>query len=131
MTLPRSKSLPPAARRGAAAYQVRNSGKKKEINILLLEDSPNDADLIQRALRAGGIAFRLQSVDTRSAFVNRLNKAPPDLILSDFTLPGFDGYEALRLAGEKCPNVPFIFVTGTMGDEVAIETLKRGATDYV
>src|SRR6185503_9328685 len=59
------------------------------------------------------------------------DKAPPELILSDFSLPTLDGYSALAIAREKCPDAPFIFVTGTLGEEVAIETLKKGATDYV
>ena len=104
---------------------------KNETRILLLEDSVTDAELIRYALRQGGLLFGLDRVHNRSAFTLQLEKAPPDLILSDFSLPGFDGYTALALAREKCPDVPFIFVTGTMGEEVAIETLKKGATDYV
>src|SRR5206468_1095196 len=64
-------------------------------------------------------------------FIRELEKNPPDLILSDYALPGFDGYAALDIAKRKAPNTPFIFVTGTLGEEVAIETLKKGATDYV
>ncbi|HZI32153.1 MAG TPA: response regulator, partial [Candidatus Binatia bacterium] len=104
---------------------------KPEINILMLEDNVTDADLIRHALRAGGLAFTVQQVDTRADFTRALEKSPPDLILSDFALPAFDGYSALGIAQTKCPDVPFIFVTGTLGEEVAIETLKKGATDYV
>src|SRR5512135_923894 len=104
---------------------------KDHIRILLLEDDPNDAELCRHALRRGGLVFELSSVDTRAAFLHRLLKSPPDVILSDFTLPGFGGMLALELAREKCPDVPFIFVTGTLGEELAIETLKKGATDYV
>jgi signal transduction histidine kinase len=104
---------------------------KNETCILLLEDSATDADLIRHALRQGGLRFGFERVDTRSAFALRLEKAPPDLILSDFSLPSLDGYTALAIAREKCPDIPFIFVTGTLGEEVAIETLKKGATDYV
>ena len=97
----------------------------------MLEDSATDAGLIQHALNAGGVAFTARQVDTRAAFIRALDSSPPDLILSDFALPAFDGYSALIIAQAKCPDVPFIFVTGTLGEEVAIETLKKGATDYV
>jgi signal transduction histidine kinase len=70
-------------------------------------------------------------VETEKDFIRELEERLPDLILSDYALPGFDGYSALNIAKQKCPNTPFIFVTGTMGEEVAIETLKNGATDYV
>jgi signal transduction histidine kinase len=101
------------------------------IRILLLEDSPTDAELVRYALRQGGLNFTLEHVDNKAAFVERLEATPPDLVLSDFSLPSLDGYEALALARERCPDVPLIFVTGTLGEEVAIETLKKGATDYV
>jgi signal transduction histidine kinase len=104
---------------------------KNEIHILLLEDSATDADLVRHALRRGGIGFSLEEVGHRAAFIRSLETSPPDLILSDLSLPSFDGYTALALARERCPDVPFIFVTGTLGEEVAIETLKKGATDYV
>ena len=104
---------------------------KNEIRILLLEDEPADAGLIRHELQQGGLAHRLECVDSRAAFIERLERRPPHLVLSDFSLNGFDGYEALAIAREKCPDVPFIFVTGTFGEEVAIEALKKGATDYV
>ena len=104
---------------------------KDEIRILLLEDSASDEELIRRALKRGGLVFDCRRVDTRAAFVHHLVKSPPEVILSDFALPGFDGMEALKIASEKCPDIPFIFVTGTLGEELAIETLKKGATDYV
>jgi signal transduction histidine kinase len=104
---------------------------KTEIRILLLEDNAADADLICRSLRESGIAFSARLVDSRAGFARGLEQSPPDLILSDFSLPSFDGYSALSMAREKYPDVPFIFVTGSLGEEVAIETLKKGATDYV
>src|SRR5690349_2131231 len=105
---------------------------KNEIRILLLEDSRADADLIQHALRKGGLPFSLKHVDTRSSFIHSLDAHDgPDLILSDFSLPSFDGFTALAIAREKVPELPFIFVTGTLGEELAIDTLKKGATDYV
>jgi signal transduction histidine kinase len=104
---------------------------KAEIHILIVEDSNADAELIAHTLRGSGMIFTDERVETRAGFMRALEQSPPDLILSDFALPSFDGYDALAIAREKCPDVPFIFVTGTMGEEVAIETLKKGATDYV
>lgn len=97
----------------------------------MLEDSAADAELTQHTLRRAGIQFTAERVDTEDQFIQEIEERPPDLILSDYALPGFDGYAALDLAKKKCPQTPFIFVTGTMGEEVAIETLKNGATDYV
>src|SRR6266540_6227616 len=104
---------------------------KKGLRILLLEDNATDADLIDRTLRRGGLAFGMKCVENKHDYVQQLRESPPDLILSDFSLPDFDGYTALAIAQQQCPGTPFIFVTGTMGEEVAIETLKNGATDYV
>jgi signal transduction histidine kinase len=104
---------------------------KKEIHILMVEDEAADAELSRLALRRGGFHFTLVRVQTEEDFLRELADHRPDVILSDYSLPAFDGYAALRIAKEKCPEIPFIFVTGTMGEEVAIETLKNGATDYV
>lgn len=101
------------------------------ICILLLEDQIADAELIKYALNDGLADFSLRRIDTRDEFVQGLEQGPLDLILSDYGLPGFDGLAALELARQKRPEVPFIFVSGTLGEERAIETLKRGATDYV
>src|SRR5579862_363598 len=97
----------------------------------MLEDDAQDAELTKFALRKSGIHFSVSRVDTREDYLKELDECKPDLILSDYSLPGFNGHDALALAKEKCPETPFIFVTGTMGEEVAIETLKSGATDYV
>jgi signal transduction histidine kinase len=104
---------------------------KKEIHILMLEDDARDAELAKHVLRQGGVQFSMIRVETKQEFVRELQRRQPDVILSDYSLPGFDGYSALNIAKEKSPETPFIFVTGTMGEEVAIETLKNGATDYV
>src|SRR6266567_3475990 len=97
----------------------------------MLEDDAADAELTRFALVKGGVHFSMERVETRQEYLHELDQHPPELILSDYSLPGFDGHAALELAREKCPETPFIFVTGTMGEEVAIETLKSGATDYV
>ena len=101
------------------------------MRILYLEDDPKDAELVQASLEAEGIVCVLTRADTQSGFIAFLRQGGFDLILADYTLPLFDGISALRIAQETCPEVPFIFVSGTMGEELAIEALKQGATDYV
>ena len=101
------------------------------LRILSLEDDPNDTELIQAALEAEGLACKMIRVDTQAAFRAYLEKGEIDLILADYTLPSFDGLSALRLAMSTLPEAPFIFVSGTLGEEVAIEALQIGATDYV
>jgi len=103
----------------------------KLLRILLLEDSLLDTELIQELLTASGIDYELRGVETRSDFLRALEQDTFDLILSDYSLPSFDGISALKLAQANCPDVPFIFVSATLGEELAIETLKSGATDYV
>src|SRR6202165_2863506 len=101
------------------------------LRILSIEDDPKDAKLIQDLLEAEGIACEVTRVDTQAAVVASLEQGGIDLILADYSLPSFDGISALKLAMKACPDVPFIFVSGTLGEEVAIEALKIGATDYV
>ncbi len=101
------------------------------LRILMLEDSPTDAELIQEILESEGIGLTIERVETREAFVAALERGGFDVILSDNRLPSFNGLAALGLAQEKCPEKPFIFVSGTLGEELAIESLKQGATDYV
>jgi len=103
----------------------------KEIRILVLEDTPTDAELQLRELKRNGIAHCARRVETEEDFLRELESWSPDLILADYALPAFDGLSALALARKRRPEIPFIFVTGTMGEEIAIETLKNGATDYV
>jgi PAS domain S-box-containing protein len=103
----------------------------KEIRILILEDVAADVVRMNHELRQAGLNFRSKRVDTRADFLNELQHHPPDVILSDHGLPSFDGFTALAIARDQCPNVPFIFVTGSVGGEVAIETFKSGAADYV
>src|SRR2546422_10438870 len=104
---------------------------KPPLRILHLEDNPADAELIQAILETEGIICDVTRVDTQADFFASIEHGGFDLILTDYTLPSFDGLSALKIALEKCPDVPFIFVSGTLGEEVAIETLKGGATDYV
>ncbi len=104
---------------------------ERSLRILILEDMASDAELMIYELRQAHIAHSYRRVTDREQFTTALREEKPDLILSDFHLPSFDGLEALTLAQSLCPDVPFIFVSGAMGEEVAIDSMKRGATDYV
>jgi len=101
------------------------------LRILLLEDNSRDAELIQDLLEADHLVCELIRVQTRAAFLGALESHRLDLILADYQLPSFDGLSALRLALSARPDLPFIFVSGMLGEEAAIEALKIGATDYV
>src|SRR6267378_3899000 len=99
--------------------------------ILHLEDDPADRELIRETLGTEGIELDLVQVDSKADFEAALAQDSVALVLSDYALPHFDGFSALELVHEKKPNLPFIFVSGTLGEEAAIESLRRGATDYV
>jgi two-component system sensor histidine kinase NreB len=101
------------------------------LGILLLEDVFTDAELVTHELRQGGFLFTTRQVQTRAEFEEALRASPPDVILADYSLPTFDGLSALAIARREIPDVPFIFVSGAIGEERAIEALKMGATDYV
>jgi PAS domain S-box-containing protein len=103
----------------------------KQLHILILEDDNTDAELIKHELQNANITFTSNCVETKEAFQENLENFVPDIILADYTLPSFDGCSAMRIVKEKCPDVPFIFVSGTIGEDIAIESLKNGATDYV
>src|SRR5256885_7429321 len=103
----------------------------ERLRILLLEDVADDAELALLELRRTGLHADHRVVDKEKPFVDALREFAPDLILSDFSMPGFDGMAALALAREICPDTPFIFVSGTIGEESAVRALKSGATDYV
>jgi PAS domain S-box-containing protein len=101
------------------------------LRILYLEDDPRDAELVQEALETAGIICQLTRVETQADFIASLERGDFSLILADYALPSFDGLSALKIAQQRRPHVPFIFVSGTLGEEVAVESLKIGATDYV
>jgi PAS domain S-box-containing protein len=107
------------------------TGRARELRILVLEDNPNDAELMLLELRKGGVAHVARCVSAREDFLAALAEFGPDLILSDHNLPGFTGIEAMALAQQQLPDAPFILVTGALGEEKAVETIKRGATDYI
>jgi PAS domain S-box-containing protein len=103
----------------------------EKIKILHIEDSMYDAEIIHGALKNDEIEFDLKHVRNKTEFVEAMQDANYDLVLCDYTLPGFSGSDALDIVMEKNPEIPFIFVSGTIGEERAVEALKRGAVDYV
>ena len=105
--------------------------RSQSLSVLILEDSRDDARLIERALRMADITFTARIVDNRVDFVAALDGRRPDIALVDYTLPGFNGLAALRLLRQLAPGVPAIVVTGTLSDDLAVELLHEGASDYV
>ena len=101
------------------------------VRLVLVEDVPTEAEIAVRQLESGGFGCTWQRVDSEAGLRRALAENKPDLILSDFTLPGFDGLAALDVALEIAPDTPFIFLSGTIGEEIAIDALQRGACDYV
>jgi PAS domain S-box-containing protein/diguanylate cyclase (GGDEF)-like protein len=101
------------------------------LKVLLVDDSAPDVALNERALRSLGRALRTQAVASEAGLRAALSDFQPDVILSDFSMPGFSGQEALEIVREVAPETPFIFVSGTIGEELAIDALQRGADDYV
>jgi PAS domain S-box-containing protein len=104
---------------------------KSSFRVLYLEDEKSDLELVRATLEDEGFNCNIIHVETQTGFIEALNNGGFDIILADYKLPSFDGLTALSIAREKAPDVPFIFLSGTMGEELAIETLKNGATDYV
>jgi PAS domain S-box-containing protein len=103
----------------------------EEIRILIVEDLASDAELIERELRRAGIIFTSQRVATKDAFLTALREFAPEVVLSDYNLPQFSGPEALRLLKKMRSATPFILITGSLTEEVAVECMKDGAHDYI
>jgi two-component system cell cycle sensor histidine kinase/response regulator CckA len=103
----------------------------RPLRILILEDVPMDAELVEYELERARIPFAARRVDTRESFLREIEAFEPDLILSDYTVPRFDGMAALSVARERAPSVPFLIVTGSVNEETAVGCMKAGATDYV
>jgi PAS domain S-box-containing protein len=101
------------------------------MKILMVEDIPSDAELILREIKKGGIQFIEHIVETKEAYINALQDFKPDIILSDYAMPSFDGMKALSLGKKLAPSIPFILVTGSMNEETAVEVMKAGADDYI
>lgn len=104
---------------------------KQPLRVIHVEDSEEDSDLVKKLLLREGLACEIERVETHTQLVDLLFDSECDLILSDCTLPHFNGFKALEIALALKPHVPFIFVSGTIGEEAAIESLRNGATDYV
>src|SRR5688572_15015784 len=104
---------------------------KDMLRVLLVEDSLEDSELLVRALRELQRPVRTERVASERELRTALEGFLPHLVLSDHSMPGFSGHEALRIVQERAPGLPFIFVSGTIGEEAAIEALQRGAVDYV
>jgi DNA-binding NtrC family response regulator len=103
----------------------------RSARILIMEDEAWDATLAQRLLVDAGLNIVAVVVDTKASFIEQMAAFKPDVILSDYYLPGFSGREALKIAQELYPDIPFIIWSGVLGDEAAVELIKQGATDYV
>jgi two-component system sensor histidine kinase UhpB len=104
---------------------------EQTLTILHLEDSPNDAELVRSLLKSEGIACKITCIETRESFLSALRQIRYDLILSDYSLPAYDGLTALKDAKEICPDVPFIIVSGKLGEDTAIDSMRAGSSDYV
>jgi PAS domain S-box-containing protein len=101
------------------------------LRILILEDVPMDAELVEYELGRAQVPFVTRCVNSRDAFLAELQEFQPDLILSDYSVPGFDGMTALSMAREIAPSIPFVIVTGSVNEETAVGCMKAGATDYL
>ncbi|MGI8966954.1 MAG: response regulator [Limisphaerales bacterium] len=103
----------------------------KILRILLLEDVATDAELIQMELRHAQIPFVIRCVETRDDFLRSLREFEPEIILSDYSMPQFNALEALHLLQASPPDIPFILVTGSQSEEVAVECMREGADDDI
>lgn len=119
-----------ASQNGGTANQD-HPPKQKTVRVLLLEDVEPDAELMQRELRKAQLPFTARRVETREDFLHALQEFQPDIILSDFSMPQFTALEALRLLHASPYDVPFILVTGSQSEEVAVECMKEGVDDYI
>ncbi len=105
--------------------------KAKLFRLLIAEDDPNDLELCLRGLRKSGISFEAETVSTRDEFVRKLGESRFDVVISDYRMKGWTGMDALTTVHENAPDIPVILLTGTLGDELAVQCLKLGVTDYI
>jgi DNA-binding NtrC family response regulator len=103
---------------------------RTNLKILIMEDNETDADLLKRELRRSGLSFISKVVQARETFEMALEHFNPNIILSDYSLPAFDAVTAFQIKQDKFPHIPFIIVSGIIGDENAVELIKIGVTDY-
>jgi len=113
-----------------ASRQIKHE-KEILLSILMIEDTPSDAELIQRYLNKEGILFTSVVVDCKADFIRALQTSAPDVILSDHSLPQFNSMEALQIVKERGLDIPFILVTGSVSEEFAVACIKAGADDYI
>ncbi len=104
---------------------------KKDLRVLILEDLPTDAELAKRELKTVLKNYTVKVVDTEKDYVQALKQFKPDLIISDYRLPDFDGLSALKIRQDKCPFTPFVLLTGSINEDTAVDVMKAGADDYV
>lgn len=119
----------------ASSIALISDGKfrliRRKLRILMVEDEESDAQLAEHVLRQGGFTFAFKRVDSEDTFIRELKEFRPSVILADQCLCSLDGFSALSIARGVCPDVPFIFVTGSLGEEMATKALKSGAADFV
>jgi PAS domain S-box-containing protein len=104
---------------------------KSGIRILIVEDNPSDAEIILHEIKRAGMEFESLRIETEDDFLSALRDFNPDIILSDFQLPSFNGMTALKLTLEKAPLIPFLLITGSLSEEMAVDFMKAGASDYI
>ena len=105
--------------------------EKTSLKVLYLEDSPKDVEIIRELLVDAGFDLNMDCTEKEKEFTALLSHNKYDVILSDFSVPSFDAFGALAIVIDICPDVPFICVSGTIGEETAIELIKQGAVDYI
>jgi two-component system, cell cycle sensor histidine kinase and response regulator CckA len=120
-----------AMNRSSGAGAESDESVNRPLRILLIEDDRLDAELTEETLAGEGVVCEISRVETRADYLVALEEVSYDLIISDYSLPSFDGLTALGIAQETCPDIPFILISGRVGEEVAIEALKSGAAEYV
>ena len=130
------KAIQPVAKKrskGKDSLERRKSKDKKslELRVLILEDNPVDAELMERQLKKDGITIVSRRVESKSSYLKALKTFQPELLLADYKLPKFDALRALALGNKMAPQTPFIIVTGTISEETAVTCMKQGADDYL
>lgn len=103
----------------------------KPLRLLIVDDDVNDLDLCIRDLKKSGLVFEANTASTREEFLDKLRKVPVDVVLSDYRMKGWTGMDAFAIVKKACPQVPVILLTGTLGDELAVECIRHGVTDYI